>query len=156
GIIDRIDWQLQPGDPGRMDDLTLLAHIADAQGALSNFLSEGAMPDAGTAERAERLSARLQGLRSERERRVRRARLEDAITAAVAYVPEGRGPTRLGELAPALHAYAKEFPDVPRSRAFTEVVRDQPIWDAIAEWDRITARWRAGAENVAAPEAAVR
>ena len=88
------------------------------------------------------------------DRRNQQSRLEDAITAAIAYSPEG-GAFSPGGLANALQAYAKAFPETLRSKAFTTTIHDQPVWDAIGEWDRISAGWR-GTTAVAPQEANVR
>jgi hypothetical protein len=154
--VDRIDEQLKPGGAGRADDPTLLGSIADSQRALSELAPEVAMAGSGLQDRARTLSDRLDAVRSRVEQRGQQARREDAITAAVAYAPDGRGFGSAGELASALQAYAKAFPDSPRSVAFMNTLRDQPIWDAIADWDHMTTGWRGGAEAVAPPEATVR
>ena len=111
----------------------------------------------GLQDRARGLSRSTRGRpRSPLDRRHLQARLEDAITAAVAYSPEARGFTGPAELAAALQSFIKSFPDSPRSRAFTDTLHDQPLWDAIGEWDRLTAGWRGGRAAVAPQEAKVR
>ncbi len=154
--VDRLDDQLKPGGPGRTDDPALLGSIADSQRALSELASQVAMAGAAIQDRSRTLSERLEAIRSRVEQRGQQARREDAITAAVAYSPDGRGFTGPGELASALQAFAKTFPDSPRSQAFTNTLRDQPVWDAIAEWDHLTAGWRGGSGAVAPQEASVR
>jgi hypothetical protein len=154
--LDQIEARLKPGGPGRPADPAVLGPIADAQGALSRLLHDEPMVDAGIRERAQALSERLDELRSQKERLALRARLEDAITDAVAYTPGDRGVAKPGELADALQASVKAFPNSPRSRAFADTLRDQAVWDAIAEWSRMTADWRADALGVAPPEATIR
>jgi hypothetical protein len=154
--LDRIDQQLGPNGPGRPDEAAILGSIADSQRALSGLASEVAMAGAGLQDRARALSDRLDVLRSRMERRGQQARLEGAITAAVAYSPDGRAFTGAAELASALQEFSQAFPDSPRSRAFAATLRDQPVWDAIAEWDRRSSGWRDGRAAVAPQEAKVR
>ena len=154
--VDRVEAQLNAIALGRQEDPALLTSIADSQRALTDLASDVAAAGAGPPERARSLSDRLDSIRSRMERRGQQARLEDAITAAVAYSPDGRGFTSAAELAAALQAFGKAFPDSPRSRAFAVTLRDQPVWDAIAEWDRLAAGWRDGRAGLAPQEATVR
>jgi hypothetical protein len=154
--LDRIEQQLGPDGPGRPDNPAILGSIADSQRALSGLTSEVAMAGAGLQDRARVLNTRLDLVRSKMEKRGQQARLEGAITAAVAYSPDGRAFTASAELASALQAFSKAFPDSPRSRAFAITLRDQPVWDAIADWDRRTTGWRDGRTAVAPQEASVR
>jgi hypothetical protein len=156
GAVGRIETQLEPGGPGCPKVPALLGSIADSRRALSDLAPDVAMAGASIRDRARTLSDRFDAIRSRVERRGQQAQREDAITASVAYAPDGRGFTSPGELASALEAFARAFPDSPRSKAFTETLLDQPIWDAIAEWDRMTAGWRGGTEAIAPPEATVR
>ena len=102
------------------------------------------------------LSDRLEAVRTRMEQRGQQGRLEDAITAAVSYSPDGPGFKGSAELASAIQAFSKAFPDSPRSHAFAATLRDQPVWDAIGEWDRLTTGWRDGRAAVAPQEASVR
>jgi hypothetical protein len=154
--VDQIEQRLRPGGPDRSEDPAVLGSIADSQRALSDLASEVAMAGAGLQERARALNDRLDAVRARMERGSQQARLEGAITKAVAYSPDGRGFTGAADLASALQAFAKAFPDSPRSQAFNITLRDQPVWDAIAEWDRMTAGWEKGGAAVAPPEASVR
>jgi hypothetical protein len=156
--VDRLEELLKPGGAGRSDDPTLVGSIADSQRGLSDLASEIALAGAGVQERAHALTDRLDEIRTRVEVRGQQARREQAITAAAAVALDGEGFTSPGELASALQAYAKAFPDSPRSKAFTETLRDQPVWDAIAEWDHMTSGWRRGGdtEAVAPAEATVR
>jgi hypothetical protein len=154
--VDRIEQQLKPDGPGRPDDPAVLGSIADSQRVLSEVAPEVAVAGAGLQERARALSDRLGAVRDRMEQRGQQARLEGAITAAVAYSPDGRAFTGSAELASALQAFSKAFPDSPRSRAFAITLRDLPVWDAIADWDRRSSAWRDGRAAVAPQEANVR
>src|SRR5207248_8628244 len=41
-------------------------------------------------------------------------------------------------------------------RAFTTTLKEQPLWDAVAAWDRLTAGWRSDRAAIAPQEAKVR
>jgi hypothetical protein len=154
--VDQIEAQLNAKGQDRPPEAALLGSIADSQRALSELASDVAAAGAGAQDRARGLADRLESIRSRTERRGQQGRLEEAITAAVAYSPDERGFTGSAGLASALQAFSKAFPDSPRSRGFGSTLRDQPVWDAIAEWDRITAGWRDGRAAVAPQEASVR
>ena len=154
--VDRLEQQLKAPGPGQPDDPALLGSIADTRRALADMASDVAITGAGVQDRVRNLSQRLDAVESGLDRRNRQARLEDAITAAVAYSPDGRAFTDSAALAKRLQAFIKAFPDSPRSRAFTTTLHDQPVWDAIGEWDHLTAGWRDGRAAVAPQEAAVR
>src|SRR5262249_37321213 len=83
--------------------------------------------------------------------------LEDAITAAaVADSPAAGGFPNPAGFAAALQSYARSLPELPRSRAFTITLKEQPLWSAVAEWDRLTAGWKGDRPAVAPQEAKVR
>ena len=154
--VDRFDAQLNARGEGRPRDATLLESVGDSQRALSELASDVAAAGAGVQDRARGLSERLEAIRTRMERRGQQGRLEDAITAAVSYSPDGPGFKGSAELASALQAFSKAFPDSPRSHAFAATLRDQTVWDAIGEWDRLTTGWRDGRAAVAPQEASVR
>ena len=156
GEVERIEAQLNADGPGRPQDAALLGSVADSQRALSELASDVAAAGAGPQDRSRDLSDRLEAIRTKMDRRGQQGRLEDAITAAVSYSPDGPGFTGSAELASALQAFSKAFPDSPRSRAFAATLRDQSVWDAIGEWDRLTTGWRDGRTAVAPQEASVR
>ena len=85
-----------------------------------------------------------------------RAALEDAITAAVSYSPDGRGFKGSAELASALQAFARRSPTRPARMPSPTTLRDQPVWDAIGEWDRPDGRLAGRPTAVAPQEANVR
>ena len=153
--VDRLDRQIKAPAAGQPDDRSILASIAEAQRVLSDLSSDPNISGGGIQDRVRTLSDRLEQVRSLMDKRGLLTRLEDAITAAVAYSPEG-GAFSPGGLASALQAYTKAFPDSPRSKAFATTIHDQPVWDAIGEWDRLTAGWKGGGGPVAPPEANVR
>jgi hypothetical protein len=154
--LDGLEAKIKTPAQGQPDDPAVLGSIADTQRALSDMANDVAAAGAGVQDQARTLSDRLDRIRSRMEQRNSQSRLEDAITAAVAYSPEDRGFTGAAGLATALQAFSKAFPDFPRSRAFTITLRDQPVWDAISEWDHLTAGWRDVRAAVAPQEAGVR
>ena len=155
--VDRIEQQLKAAGPGRPDDR------GDA-GIDRRLPARARGPRVGRGDRRRgRAGPGAQPLRSARRRpspgwtgatsrpgsRTRSPRPSPIRPTAAAF-------TGSAELATALQAFIKAFPDSPRSRAFTTTLRDQPVWDAIGEWDRLTAGWRDGRAAVAPQEANVR
>jgi hypothetical protein len=154
--VDQIEVQLNADGQGRAQDAALLGSVAESQRALSELASDVAAAGGGAQGRLRGLSDRLEAIRARIDRRGQQGRLEDAITAAVSYSPEGPGFKGSAELASALQAFSKAFPDSPRSAAFAATLRDQPVWDAIGDWDRLTTGWRDLRAAVAPQEASVR
>ncbi len=153
--VNRLERQIKVPAAGQPEDRSILASIAESQRVLSDLSSDASISGGGIQERVRNLSDRLEQVRSLTDKRGLLTRMEDAITATVAYSPEG-GAFSPGGLAAALQAYTKAFPDSPRSKAFATTIHDQPVWDAIGEWDRVTAGWKGGGGTVAPPEANVR
>ncbi len=108
--------QARAGGPGRADDAgpAGVDRRFPARAVGAGVRRGGGRRRACRSGRAN-LSDRLEAIRTRMDQRGQQARLEDAITAAVAYSPDGRGFSGSAELASALQAFAKAFPDSPRS-----------------------------------------
>ena len=156
GAVDRIEAQLKAAGPGQADDRAILGSIADSQRVLwRTSRRTSRSPARALQDRARTLSDRLDAVR-----------IADgpAQPAGPAGGRDHRGRRLFARgrrlqprrLASALQAFAKAFPDSPRSRAFATTIHDQPVWDAIGEWDRLTAGWQDGRAAVAPQEANVR
>lgn len=143
--VDRAEARLTAPGAKPETDREAIAAIAEAERALAEIASDVAISSQAIQDRSKGLSDRLDAARSLIDRRGLQTRLESAITSAVADSPSGSFSP--GALTSALQAYGKAFPDTPRSRAFATTIHDQPIWDAVAEWDRITAGWRGDASG---------
>ena len=101
-----------PGADGRRR--RMLGSVAESQRSLSELASEVSTAGAGMQERSRNLSDRLETVRARMERRGLRARLEDAITAAIAYSPDGRGFGRLGRPGPGAPGVRQGVPRLAR------------------------------------------
>ncbi|MHB1556254.1 MAG: hypothetical protein ACYC61_02120 [Isosphaeraceae bacterium] len=146
--VDRAEARLTAPGARPEADREAITAIAEAERGLADIADDVAISGQAVQDRSKSLSDRLDAARALIDRRGLQTRLESAITSAVAYSPDGSFSP--GALTLALQAYAKAFPDTPRSRAFATTVHDQPAWDAIGEWDRITAGWRGDREGDAA------
>jgi hypothetical protein len=51
---------------------------------------------------------------------------------------------------------AKTFPESPRGRAITLTLKELPLWNALAAWDRLTAGWKDGGLAIPPQEAKIR
>ncbi len=154
--VDRIEKQAETTGPAAADESAILGPLADAQRTLAAVDPDVALAGAEVQDRARRLSDRLEAVRNRLDRRHLQSQLEEAITTVVAYSPNARGFTASTEYVAALESYIKSFPDLPRSRGFTETLRDQLLWNAVAQWDRLAAGWKGGQPAVGAREAKVR
>jgi hypothetical protein len=152
----RVEQLAETAGPGAVDEAAVFSPLADAQRTLTELGPDLALAGEETQGRARGLTQRLDAVRDRLDRRHLQSQLEDAITTAVAYSPEARGFTDPSELATALQSFARSFPDLPRSRAITDTLKEQSLWSAIGEWVRLSAGWRGGQTAVAPQEAKVR
>ncbi len=150
--VDRAEARLTAAGAKPETDREAIAAIAEAERGLADIAADVAISGQAVQDRSKGLSDRLDAARGLIDRRGLQTRLESAITSAVAYSPDGSFSP--GALTTALQAYAKAFPDTPRSRAFATTIHDQPAWDAIGEWDRITAGWRGDGGPAVPPQEA--
>ncbi len=154
--VDQIEKQAGATGPDAADESAIFAPLAEAQRALTGLDPDLALTGGEVQDRAQRLANRLQAVRNRLDRRHLQSQLEDAITTAVAYSPDARGFSGSSDLAAALQSFTKSFPDLPRSRAFADTLREQSLWDSVAAWDRLTAGWKGDQPAVSPQEAKVR
>jgi hypothetical protein len=154
--IARVEQLAETVGPTAADEAAVFSPLADAQRKLSELGPDLDLAGEDSHGRARGLSRRLDAVRDRLDRRHLQNQLEDAITTAVAYSPEARGFADPSELSNALQSFDKSFPDLPRSRAFNETLKDQSVWTAIGEWDRLSAGWKGGPAGIAPQEAKVR
>jgi hypothetical protein len=154
--VDRIEKQSGTAGQGAADESAIFGALADAQRSLTGLDPDLALAGGEVQDRARRLTDRLVAVRNRLDRRHLQSQLEDAITTAIAYSPDARGFSDSSELATALQSFTKSFPDLPRSRAFSDALREQPLWNSVAAWSRLTAGWKSGKPAVSPQEAKVR
>ena len=65
----------------------------------------------------------------------------------------GKAPARPAQK---LQDYIKADPDSARARAFREVLKERPLWDSLAAWNRIASGWRPVPQGLAPPIAKAR
>ena len=154
--VDRIEKQAESAGQGATDNGPILGPLADAQRSLTSLDPELSLAGEEVQGRVRRLTDRLEAVRSRLDRRHLQSQLEDAITKATAYSPTARGFTGSADLVSALQAFAKSFPDLPRSHAFINTLREEPLWNSVAQWDRLTGGWKGSQPAVSPQEAKVR
>jgi hypothetical protein len=141
--IAEIQQSIESDGPGKTDDQRVLGSMVEAQRALSDLGPE--LPYVGDSlkGRATVLAQKLETLRTQLDHRNLRARLETAITDAVAYSSTARTGD-LTKFTNGLDAYIKAFPDHPRSRAFSKAREQQLLWNAVEAWNQLAAGWKDG------------
>ncbi len=138
------------------DEAAVFGPTADAQQSLADLGPDLDLAGDEAQNRARDLSKRLEAIRGRLDRRHLEVQLEEAITRAVAYHPENRGFPSANELAAALQAFAKSFPDLPRSRAISDTLKEQSLWESVAAWDKLSDRWKGSQPALSPQEARVR
>jgi hypothetical protein len=154
--LDRLEQQADSVRPGSAEEAAVLGPLADTQRTLTDLASDLALSGESHQSRARSFDQRLDAVRNRLDRRHLQVRLEDAITDAIADSPGARGFRNPAEFATAIQGYAKAFPELPRGRACTATLREQPLWDAVAEWDRLATGWKSDRMMIAPQEAKVR
>jgi hypothetical protein len=154
--LDQLERRAAALDQGSADAAAIVATIAETQRSLSDMEPDLVQASEAIQGRADNLEHRLDAIRARLDQRDQRTRLEEAITAAVAYSPASRGFTNPAAYADALQAFNKSWPNDPRAKAFSAILREQPLWNAIGEWDRLAAPWRSTPWAVAPQEAKIR
>ena len=135
------------GDPAALSDA-----MASARQSIAELTPAANSAGDVVRNRLRGLSDRLDAVGARMEGRARRGRLESALTAAVTGAPVFDS----ARFASAMEEYARAFPDAPRARAFGKTLRDQAVWDALAEWGRRSSGWSPGRLAIPSKEAMVR
>ena len=138
-----------------VDPAAILASITDSRKSLDELTAD--IPLAG-----EELQARATTLREKLDvasNRLggfdRRRRFLQEITDAVAYTGAGQV-VNFQVFTDRLRAYMKAYPDEPRSRTFKETLKERPLWEAAAAWNRLVGGWKVRGDEVSPAEAARR
>jgi hypothetical protein len=148
-VISGVEKQVESADAARPDHPEVVAAVAEAGASLTGVMNESGLASEVVQRAARSLSSRLEAARHRLDDRLRPARLEAAITGAVAYSPAGPGFVNLVGFTSALQAFAKALPSTTRARAFTATLAEQPLWGAIADWDCLSAGWKGRGDHPA-------
>ncbi|MGP0064094.1 MAG: hypothetical protein ACLQGP_10915 [Isosphaeraceae bacterium] len=154
--VARVEQLAEAAGPTPSDEAAVFSPLADTQRQLTELGPDLDLAGEEAQGRARGLTKRLDAIRERLDRRHLQSQLEDAITATVAYSPDSRGFNSPTEFANALQTFARSFPDLPRSQAFNETLKDQSLWTAIGAWDRLSSGWSNGQGGIAPQEAKVR
>jgi hypothetical protein len=150
-----IQRKLDAEKSANTDDSELQAAVADAHRVLLDLESE--LPYVGDPLQslAAALTEKVETVRSRLDKRRKQIRIEDEITAAIAFLPT----TKNGDFvvfADGLGRYIKLAPDDPRSIAFQKTRDEQPLWHAAEAWAALASSWKRQPDGLAAQEARLR
>jgi hypothetical protein len=101
---------------------------------------------------AQDLGQKLEETRKRLDQIHRQSQLLDEITGAVAYSPAGPRNV-VGQLARGLQKCIQADPTSARSRSFQDVLKEQPLWQALDAWNQLAAEWKAVPEGLTPSEA---
>jgi hypothetical protein len=128
---------------GAVDEAVLHQAVSEAQRRLGELGPELPLVGGRAQAVAAALGEKLAAIRTRLDRSRQHGRVEDEITAVIAYSPTKTSIDVAGFVT-ALDHYIKDFPDEPRSAAFKKTKEEQPLWKALQAWNAASALWKPG------------
>ena len=101
------------------------------------------------------LKRRLETVTGRLDRRQTQARLKDEITGAVGFSIAEQS-DNLTRFASRLREFTQANPNEPCSAAFKQTLKEQPLWDAVADWNALVAGWKSKGAALTPQEADAR
>jgi hypothetical protein len=128
--------------PGVNDDTEIVGPLDEAQRELANLGSNLRFVGIELQSLATVLGQKIETVHTRLDVRRRKARRDDELTSDVTYSSTALGSGRLVKFAGHLDAYARAFPDDPRTAAFRQTRDEQALWYDVEAWNDLTVAWK--------------